>query len=122
MIIAGFGFRRDATDDSLREALSLAAGNRQIGALATAADKAMSPALIALAADLNLPLHAITPDQIAAQDTATRSVRVQAERGTGSLAEAAALAATGPNGRLIGVRHISCDGMACCALARKGTP
>lgn len=122
MIVAGFGFRRDATDDSLREALLRATGDLRIDALATVADKASAPVLIRLADQLDLPLYPIAPDRIVTQDTVTRSARVSARRGTGSVAEAAALAATDPDGRLIGARHVSRDGMACCALARKGTP
>ena len=119
MIIAGFGFRRDATTASLRDALDRARAGRTVAAFATAEDKA--PALQPLADFLSLPVHALPPEALA-QPTLTRSERVMAERGTGSLAEAAALAAAGPGGRLLGQRSLSSDRMAACALAEKGTP
>jgi cobalt-precorrin 5A hydrolase len=53
--------------------------------------------------------------------TITQSPRVQALRGVGSVAEAAALAAAGPNARLLGPRAVSACGTATAALA-EGDP
>lgn len=121
MIVAGFGFRRSATIDSLRSAYELAALNHDVTALATADDKVRAPCFTGLATALNLPIHAISPAAISACETTTQSPRVLQERATGSLAEAAALAAagerTGGHARLIAPRHISQDGKATCALA-----
>lgn len=116
VIVAGLGFRAAATADSLADALARAGGPSPT-LLATAADKACAPALRALAARLGLPVAAIAPARIAAQATLTRSPAAQAARATGSLAEAAALAAAGPGARLLGARAVSADGMATCALA-----
>ncbi|MCF6234698.1 MAG: cobalamin biosynthesis protein [Rhodobacteraceae bacterium] len=125
MIVAGFGFRRSATIDSLRSAYELATQNHDVTTLATADDKARAPCFTALATSLALPVHAISPVAIAACKTTTQSPRVLQERATGSLAEAAALAAagagtgagTGAGARLIAPRQISQDGKATCALA-----
>ena len=118
MIVAGFGFTSKATLDSLTEALSLA--GRTPDRLATAADKAESPAFQALARHLALPVAALSQQAIANHPTVTQSAASTAARGTGSLAEAAALAAAGPGARLLGARVISSDRRATCALAIGG--
>ena len=117
MKIAGMGFRKTAGIDSLRSALLAAGGADGVVALATAADKAEALALIALAAELRLQICAIAPTALAAVETQTRSDRVTARFGTGSVAEAAALAAAGPGARLLGPRAVSADGMATAAIA-----
>jgi len=117
MKIAGIGFRETAGIDSLRSALKSAGGIDGVMALATVAEKAEAVALVALAAELHLPIRAITPDALAAVETETWSERVAARFGTGSLAEAAALAAAGPTARLLGPRAVSADGMATAAIA-----
>lgn len=117
MRIAGMGFRTAAGTDSLRSALMAAGGTDGIVALATAAEKAQAQALIALAAELRLPIWAIAPGALAAVETQTWSDRVASRFGTGSLAEAAALAAAGPAARLLGPRAVSADGMATAAIA-----
>ncbi len=132
MRVAGLGFRRAAGTASLRAALDAAlgaapdatldtAGATGLDALATAAEKADAPALRALAADLGLPIHAVAREDLAAQPTPTRSDRVRAQWATGSLAEAAALAAAGPGARLIAPRSVSPDGMATAAIAETDT-
>lgn len=121
VIVAGLGFRRAATPDSLAQVLAAATGcGVTVCAIATAADKAASPAFQALALRSGLPVLAIAEAEILRQDTATRSAAALALRGTGSLAEAAALAGAGAGAQLIAPRIISADGMATCALA-KGT-
>jgi len=117
MKIAGIGFREAAGIDSLRSALISAGGIDGVMALATVAEKAEAVALVALAAELHLPIRAIRPDALAAVETETWSDRVAARFGTGSLAEAAALAAAGPTARLLGPRAVSTDGMATAAIA-----
>ncbi len=117
VIVAGFGFRSGATLDSLTDALARAGGPARAGALATAADKAASPVFRQLADRLALPIIPLPPEALQAQPTRTRSAASLAVRGTGSLAEAAALAAAGPGARLIGLRVVSGDGRATCALA-----
>ncbi len=121
MIAAGLGFRAGADAAALRAAL-LAAGAdlTRIGCLATIADKAAAPALLELAAELGLLVRAISATDMAAQEVLTHSPRVVALRGTGSVAEAAALAAAGPGARLKGPRAVSSCGQATAALAEVG--
>lgn len=127
------GFRSAATLADLRAALRLAenrAGPAQ--ALATAADKADAPALLALAAERGLPIIAVA---VAGRATPTQSPASLAARGTGSVAEAAALeAALGaaaldtapdtapgaarPGARLLMPRLVA--GAATCAMAESG--
>lgn len=117
-MIAGFGFRAAATPASLHDALARAGGAaRALAALAVPADKAGAPCLVALAQALGAPVVAVSPEALRAAPTATASARVIALRGTGSVAEAAALAAAGQGARLAGPRAISTDRLATCALA-----
>jgi cobalt-precorrin 5A hydrolase len=67
---------------------------------------------------MGLPLLAIPLDMLTAQTTTTKATRQPARYGTGSVAEAAALAACGPGARLIRARHISPCGTATVALAQ----
>lgn len=117
MIVAGFGFRGAASALSLRDAFDKARSGQVIDRLATAADKAEAAALEALAHDIGLPITGIPKQTLTTQPTLTQAPKVQAERGTGSVAEAAALAAAGPGARLLAPRVISSDRMASCALA-----
>ena len=118
MIVAGFGFRGAATVASLRDALAQTGGRPQ--ALAAPQDKAGAECLIQLAQSLFLPVLAIDPGALRAAATITQSPVVRARRGTGSVAEAAALAGAGPGARLIGPRCISSDRLATAALAQGG--
>ncbi|GBR10350.1 hypothetical protein AA21952_3048 [Acetobacter oeni LMG 21952] len=116
--IAGFGFRRTASLASLRDALAAAGGGRELDALATITEKASSPALQALARELGLPIHGLARETLEHVSTPTRSHRVMAGYGTGSIAEAAALVAAGPGACLLAPRAVSSDGMAVAAIAR----
>jgi cobalt-precorrin 5A hydrolase len=122
MIVAGFGFRRAATAESLLDALDKVRGPQAPALLATAEDKAAAPAFQALSARLGLPIHAVTLDALAQVETPTRSATVRALRGSGSVAEAAALVAAGPGASLLGPRAVSADRMATCALATRILP
>lgn len=120
MTVAGFGFTTTTTLAALREALTLASGPQALTALtalATPQAKAGTAALRALAGEMNLPLIGITPADLQAQTTVTRSARALALYGTGSVAEAAALAGAGPGARLLATRAISTDGTATAAIA-----
>lgn len=117
MIVAGFGFRAAATVDSLADALARTGARDRVAALATPRDKARTVVFTGFAQGLSLPVHPVDGATLARQDTATRSDASLAARGTGSVAEAAALAAAGPGARLVAKRVISGDGMATCALA-----
>ena len=122
MIVAGFGFRQAATVDSLLDALGKARGTQTPARLATAEDKALAPVFQALSARLGLPIDAVPPEALVRTETPTRSARVRALRGSGSLAEAAALVAAGPGASLLGPRAVSADRMATCALATRTRP
>jgi cobalt-precorrin 5A hydrolase len=120
MRVAGFGFRKGATEAALQDALTRAGGAVGVTHLATAADKAA--ALAPFGRVLGLPVVAIPAAVLAVQPVLTQSPRVHALYGTGSLAEAAALAAAGPGARLFGPRAQSADGTATAAIAERMTP
>ena len=121
--VAGFGFRADATLASLRSALQAATLNAippppRLTALATAQDKAMHPAIIALANELVLPLQAVALAQLtSATASMTQSPQIPERYGARSVAESSALAAAGPGAQLLASRAISTDKMATAALA-----
>jgi len=117
VIVAGFGYRTGASESSLRTALALAQARApHVTALAAPADK--TSLLVSLAEVLAVPLIAVTPDALRAMETPTRSAVSLAARDTGSVAEAAALAAAGEGAWLIASRRISPDRMATCAIAQ----
>ncbi len=115
MIVAGFGFRSAVTLTALQDALDRAGGARGVTHLATLAAKVEG--LTDLGAALGLPVVAVAAETLAGQAVATRSDLVEALHGTGSVAEAAALAAAGPGARLRGPRAVSADGTATAAIA-----
>lgn len=115
MRVAGIGFRASATVASLDDALARAGGAADM--IATSREKAAAPVLVAFAADRGLAVRAVGQDEMAGVVTLTRSARVKARFGTGSLAEAAALVAAGPGARLTGARVVSGDGLATAAIA-----
>ena len=117
MKVAGLGFRRDASVASLRDALDAAGGSDGLAAIATVSDKADAAALKALAQELGLPVRGISPGILAEIQTATQAEIIKARFGTGSVAEAAAIAAAGRGARLISVRTASRDRMAIAAIA-----
>ncbi|RXD07646.1 cobalamin biosynthesis protein [Sphingomonas sp. UV9] len=119
MIVAGFGFRTGANVASLRTALAAVQhGHASVTTLAAPHDKL---ALVSeLAKTLGLPVIAVTPDALQIPNTPTQSIASLEARETGSVAEAAALAAAGAGAQLLATRHISPDRMATCAIARSG--
>jgi cobalt-precorrin 5A hydrolase len=119
MIVAGFGFRSQVTLAALQDALQRAGGAEGVTHLATLAAKTESLQLLGRA--LNLPVVALEAGALQGVPTITRSGRVEAMFGTGSVAEAAALAAAGPGARLRGPRVMSADGTATAAIA-EGRP
>ncbi len=117
MIVAGFGFRHAATLASLRSAYERT-GAPEVDALAAPEDKCAAPCLRDFARAMNLPVVAVSAADLEAVRTPTQSPRVQATRGTGSVAEAAALVAAGTNATLTNLRVISEDRLATCSIAR----
>ncbi|MEM6657031.1 MAG: cobalamin biosynthesis protein [Pseudomonadota bacterium] len=120
MIVAGFGFSSAANVASLRSAFEAASAGFNIDALATAVDKEGHAALAGFTDLTALPVHFIDLSDLAGQRTLTCSARSRASYGTGSVAEAAALAAAGRGARLTSPRHISQDRLATCAVAIGG--
>ncbi len=118
MIVAGFGFRAGATLAALQDALARAGGPERVTHLATVAAKAEG--LLPLAGALGLPVIAVAAGELPGQVVLTHSERVDALFGTGSVAEAAALAAAGPGARLWGPRVVSTNGTATAAIAEGG--
>ena len=119
-LIAGFGYRAAATADSLADALAKARAAAGTDAPVTAyyvpADKAGQACAAGFAASAGVT---VTPVAVAAMEeveTPTQSEKVLDKRGVGSVAEAVALAAAGPGGRVIVARVVSEDHMATCAL------
>lgn len=123
-VVAGLGFREQASPCALRLALhdALRAAEQVHGrplwlrALATAEDKCDHPALVQLATELALPVEAVALGRLRAQ-RAQPSARVPGRYGAKSLAEAAALAAAGPRAVLAAQRHTSADRCATAAIA-----
>lgn len=122
MKVAGLGFRQDVTLASLREALAVAGGADGLAAMATVSDKADAEPLKQLARECGVPIKAIPADVLASVDTPTQSKLVTEKFGTGSVAEAAALAAAGPRARLIATRAVSQDRTATAAVAEGDGP
>ena len=148
VVVAGLGFRAQCTVASLRAALNAALNAAlsatldaapqthgpasthgasgmpiTLTALATAADKASHPALLQLAAELQLPITPVNLPQLASQ-VATPSAHVPARYGAHSVAEAAALAAVAMavqaepvQAQLLAPRCTSPDRLATAAIA-----
>lgn len=123
MIVAGIGCRRGVPVSEVEAALALALdahglGLHDIGRIATEHSKAAELAIRAVAATLAVPMVAFSPETLAAaaDRVLTRSPRVAAEKGTPSIAEAAALVAAGANARLLGPRHSSAAATAALAI------
>jgi cobalt-precorrin 5A hydrolase len=117
MRVAGLGFRKGVSVESLRVALGLVATPQ---ALATAKAKQNEPGLVRLATEYGFEIIGIEHDLLTAQGI-TGSARAMQLYGTGSVAEAAALAAAGPGARLITGATKTPDGMCVVALAEGQT-
>ena len=120
MRFAGIGFRSAADLSSLQDALQKALSATDggvIDALVTEAAKARENVFRELAQVMRMPGMGVTQTDLAQMLTPTQSQRIQDQFGTGSLAEAAALAAAGPGARLLAERVVSSDGMATAAIA-----
>lgn len=125
MKVAGIGFRSTATAADLQAALTLA--GEHVDALASVAGKAEAPAMQEFARAAGLPVIALQEQDIAGEQTLTCSPRIKARFGTGSLAEAAALAGArhgvpGARARLLAPRVVTADGLATAAIAERLEP
>lgn len=120
MIVAGFGFRQGADLESLEQAFA-ATGAKSVDAIATVESKATAQAFVDLAERLGVPLVAVRLDELLTQSVLTQSQASQSAYGTGSVSEAAALAAIGAGAQLLGRRVVSKNGKATCAIAAQMT-
>lgn len=122
-LIAGIGLRPGAGADEIRACLDLALDAARlrpdaVHRIATLRARADEPGLIALASGLGAGIVAISDEALKGFEAAcaTRSTRIAALYGVGSVAEAAALAAAGPGGALVQPRVATAR--VTCALAR----
>ena len=125
MIVAGIGCRRYASANVIDELLSAALALHGIDenalvAIVTEAGKVQEPGLRMVARRRGVELRGIATEELAAvaDRVHTKSDRVLAARGVPSVAEAAALVAAGPGGRLLGARIA--NPQATCAIASGG--
>jgi cobalt-precorrin 5A hydrolase len=127
MIVAGIGCRRGAAardvEAALRAALVQAGlAATALDAIATLAGKDREPGITSVAEKFGVRVMSLPQSELQAvgDRAATRSHRVLTLTGVPSVAETAALAAAGPDARLVAARHIV--GGAACALAASGAP
>jgi cobalt-precorrin 5A hydrolase len=122
MIVAGIGCRKGASgqeiDAAIEAALTEAGKPREaLSAIATSDGKGSEPGIIEAAAGRGVQLVLVTPGQLEAAGPRTQSSspRVKELFGVPSVAEAAALAACGPQSTLVVPRLVL--GPATCAIA-----
>lgn len=121
MIVAGVGFRRGVGADEILDLVARAlaqasVGSGELSSLATLASRAGEAGFTAAAARLGVAPLGLAPERLAeAEGVETRSARIMAFHGVGSLAEAAALSAAGPGARLLVARLATAR--ATCAIA-----
>jgi cobalt-precorrin 5A hydrolase len=122
-LVIGLGFREQATAQSIGEVLSCvierAAMPDAEKILAVVDDKAAHSALLAAVRASRLAVETVTPEAMRQADAhiVTRSERVVSKRGVGSVCEATALAAAGPDAQLVVTRMVSTDRTATAAAA-----
>jgi cobalt-precorrin 5A hydrolase len=122
LMVAGIGCRSGVSAEEVESALAaalapIAAAKRTVSAIATPATKGHEPGIIAAARARGIPLMLIAQSDLEAADarTLTHSQHAMAAMSVHSVAEAAALAAAGPTGRLLAPRIAI--GKVTCALA-----
>ncbi|QYZ71463.1 cobalamin biosynthesis protein [Neotabrizicola shimadae] len=113
MRVAGIGCRAGAPLAALEEVLDALPG--PVDMLATIPERGKE--VLRLARARRMDLRVIPSAHLAGIATPTQSGRVAALYGTGSVAEAVALVACGPGGRIVAGRVVSADGSATAALA-----
>jgi len=122
MIVAGLGFRKNASANAIAGIIAdaLAAVDidaASLNALATASEKGFDAGFLETARRLRLRVILVGEAELAeaGKRALTSSERVLAEKGVPSVAEAAALAAAGSGARLLGPRVTNRE--AACAIA-----
>ena len=125
-LVVGLGLRADTSEADilacLDEALAIAGlSGEATPRLATLASRIGEPGLAAAAVSRAAELIGVPDEALKGFEAscATRSTRIASLYGVGSVAEAAALAAAGADGRLVQARVAHARGT--CALARTGT-
>lgn len=114
--VAGFGFRQQATLESLEQVLDqLMAEYGPIDQLAAA--HSMLALVQRLGQARNLLVVSVADADLAGVTTLTQSAYSLRAKGTGSVAEAVALLAAGSGARLLGPRTVSNDRQATAAVA-----
>ncbi len=117
MIVAGFGYRKHTDIESLVGLLkALRSEIPYITALSAPIEKIAL--LSKLGAQLDIPVIAIEMNLLPFIRTQTQSLYSYKVWGTGSVAEAVALAAAGAGSKILISRMISDDRMATCAIAK----
>ncbi|MEU2038469.1 cobalamin biosynthesis protein [Nocardia niwae] len=94
-VVVGIGLRPRTSARVIREALREGVGEHRIACLATITQRSAEPGLRAVAAELQVPLRSYSADELSAVAVPNPGDRTQAALGTASVAEAAALLATG---------------------------
>lgn len=125
--VAGFGFRSEASLESLVQALDqlidqYAAVYKYGSINRLAAARSMLPLVEELGRLRNIEVIAVADAELSTVATLTHSTHSLQARGTGSVAEAVALLAAGPEATLLGPRIISADRKATAALALSEVP
>lgn len=127
MIVAGVGFRHGVAAEEISALVERALGQAsltpdRLSFLATAASRAGETGFLAAARRLGVAPLGLPPETLATAEPRleTRSGRVLARHGVGSVAEAAALSGAGAASRLV-VARIS-NGRATCAIAEGPSP
>jgi cobalt-precorrin 5A hydrolase len=122
VIVAGIGCRKAIAAEQVESAIEAALRHNRIEAdqlcvIAVPALKGREAGIVAAAAARGVPLVLIAQHALEAADsrTVSRSTRSMATLNVHSVAEAAALAAAGPNSRLLAPR--AAVGPVTCALA-----
>lgn len=123
-LVVGVGLRAQATPAALQalwlRAQALLPGQADcFCAVAVLQGKATHPALADWLGLASAPVLAVPVEPMRHQPVVTQSPRLQARYGTGSVAEAAALAAAGPHAQLLVPRLVAEDGSATLAVARR---
>jgi cobalt-precorrin 5A hydrolase len=125
MIVAGLGYRQGVTAAEVESALAAALlrdlpPGERLGGMAAPARKAGEPGLLAAAAARGLSVVPVEQEALerASARTLTASAPSSAAMNVPSVAECAALAAAGPDARLLAPRLVT--GPVTCALAVAG--
>lgn len=117
MIVLGFGFRQNAQAGDFLAMIDKM-GDLKPTHIATAEGKDQHAGLLVAAQEHGLTVIAIAPEALKTQVTPTQSEKSQALFATGSLCEAAALAAAGPKAYVLRPRQISDNRNVTCAAAK----